>query len=172
MTKDVSQLPYRPCVGIVLFNRDGLVWVGHRIPKWEKDGAENLWQMPQGGIDEGEDPREAALRELEEETGSRNAEFIAECPDWLTYDLPPEAIGLGLKGKYRGQKQKWFAMRFVGQDNEFDITTPIGGKAEFDAWEWIPLSEAAERIVAFKRPVYEQVVRAFADIGPQTGSGR
>lgn len=165
MTNDYSALPYRPCVGIALFNAQGLVWVGHRIPKWEKDSAVNLWQMPQGGIDEGEVPREAALRELEEETGTRNAEIIAECPDWLTYDLPEEALGIGLKGKYRGQKQRWFAMRFLGDDSEIDIDTPIGGKAEFDAWEWVMLDEAVQRIVAFKRPIYEQVARAFRDIG-------
>lgn len=164
MKEDFSALPYRPCVGIALFNAAGLVWVGHRIPKWERDGAANLWQMPQGGIDEGESPREAALRELEEETGTRNAEIIAECPRWLTYDLPQEALGIGLKGKYRGQKQRWFAARFLGEDSEIDISTPVGGKAEFDAWEWIPLEETVHRIVAFKRPIYEEVARAFADI--------
>lgn len=164
MPKDLSQLPYRPCVGIALFNAQGLVWVGHRIPKWEKDTATQLWQMPQGGIDEGESPRDAAFRELEEETGTRNAEVLAECPDWLTYDLPKEALGIGLKGKYRGQRQRWFAMRFLGKDSEIDIDTPIGGKAEFDKWEWVALDEAVRRIVAFKRPIYEQVARAFADI--------
>ncbi len=120
--------------------------------------------MPQGGIDEGEVPREAALRELEEETGTRNAEIIAECPDWLTYDLPEEALGIGLKGKYRGQKQRWFAMRFLGRDDDIDINTPVGGKAEFDAWEWVSLDEAVKRIVGFKRPIYEQVARVFSDI--------
>ena len=165
MQKDMSQLPYRPCVGIALFNAQGLVWVGHRIPKWEKDTATHLWQMPQGGIDEGENPREAAFRELEEETGTRNAEVIMECPDWLTYDLPKEALGIGLKGKYRGQRQRWFAMRFLGHDSEIDIATPVGGKAEFNDWEWVALDEAVRRIVAFKRPIYEQVARAFAGIG-------
>lgn len=164
MTKDYSKLPYRPCVGIALFNAEGLVWVGHRIPKWENDGVVNLWQMPQGGIDEGEEPREAALRELEEETGTRNADIIAECPEWLIYDLPEEALGIGLKGKYRGQKQRWFAMRFLGEDSEIDIDTPVGGKAEFDAWDWVTLDEAVERIVGFKRPIYEQVARAFRDV--------
>lgn len=163
MQKDFSQLPYRSCVGIALFNAAGLVWVGHRIPKWEKDSATSLWQMPQGGIDEGESPRDAAFRELEEETGARNAEIIGECPDWLTYDLPEEALGIGLKGKYRGQKQRWFAMRFLGEDSDFDINTPIGGKAEFDAWEWVSLEEAVERIVAFKQPIYRQVAEAFRE---------
>jgi putative (di)nucleoside polyphosphate hydrolase len=164
MPKDYSSLPYRPCVGIAMFNAKGLVWVGHRIPKWEKDGAVSLWQMPQGGIDEGERPEEAAFRELEEETGTRNAEIIAECSRWLTYDLPEEALGIGLKGKYRGQKQRWFAVRFLGDDSEIDIAPPIAGKPEYDAWEWIPLEEAVRRIVAFKRPIYEEVAREFRDV--------
>lgn len=163
MQKDHSKLPYRPCVGIALFNHAGLVWVGHRIPKWEKDGATGLWQMPQGGIDDGESPREAAFRELEEETGARSAEIIGECPDWLSYDLPEEALGIGLKGKFRGQKQRWFAMRFTGQDSEFDISAPEGEKPEFDAWEWVSLDQAVERIVAFKRPIYRQVADVFSE---------
>lgn len=164
MLKTHSQLPYRPCVGIALFNAQGLVWVGHRIPKWEKDSNLNLWQMPQGGIDEGESPKQAALRELEEETGTRNAEILAECPEWLAYDLPIEALGIGLKGKYRGQKQRWFAMRFLGDDSEINIDTPFGGKPEFDDWEWVELEEAVRRIVAFKRPIYEEVARVFAGV--------
>lgn len=164
MQKDYSQLPYRPCVGIALFNPKGLVWVGHRIPKWEKDSNVNLWQMPQGGIDQGESPEQAALRELEEETGTCNARILCECPDWLTYDLPQEALGIGLKGKYRGQRQRWFAMQFLGSDAEINIDTPFGGKAEFDAWEWVSLDEAVARIVAFKRPIYEEVARVFAEV--------
>lgn len=164
MPKDPSKLPYRPCVGIVLLNAQGLVWVGRRIPKWEGDASPSLWQMPQGGIDEGESPRQAALRELEEETGTVRAEIIAECPRWLTYDLPAEALGLGLKGKFRGQKQKWFAMRFEGQDSDFNINAPLGAKAEFDAWEWISLKEACERIVAFKRPIYDEVLKEFGEL--------
>lgn len=161
MPKDLTKLPYRPCVGIVLLNADGLVWVGHRIPKWEGDASPSLWQMPQGGIDEGESPRHAALRELAEETGTDRARIIAECPRWLTYDLPGEALGLGLKGKYRGQSQKWFAMRFLGNDSDFNIDAPRGEIAEFDAWEWVTLSQACERIVAFKRPIYDQLLEEF-----------
>ncbi|MCK5496569.1 MAG: RNA pyrophosphohydrolase, partial [Hyphomicrobiaceae bacterium] len=101
MHKDFSKLPYRPCVGIILLNEQGLVWVGRRIPKWEGDVSPSLWQMPQGGIDEGESPREAAIRELHEETGTTHAEVIAESSCWLSYDLPKDALGIGLKGKYR-----------------------------------------------------------------------
>lgn len=161
MPKDPSRLPYRPCVGIVLLNKKGLVWVGRRIAKWEGDASPSLWQMPQGGIDKGENPAEAALRELEEETGTARAEIIAEHPRWLTYDLPAEALGLGLKGKYRGQKQKWFAMRFLGKKKNFNIDAPHGGKAEFDAWEWVTLKQACERIVDFKRPIYEELLKEF-----------
>lgn len=164
MPKDFSNLPYRPCVGIVLFNAQGLVWTGRRIAKWESDASASLWQMPQGGIDEGESPEQAAMRELEEETGSAQAEIISQCPRWLTYDLPEKALGIGLKGKYRGQKQKWFAMRFLGSDEDFDIDTPFGGKAEFDAWEWATLEQTAERIVDFKRPIYEELVKEFAGL--------
>ncbi len=161
MPKDLTKLPYRPCVGIMLLNADGLVWVGRRIPKWEGDASPSLWQMPQGGIDEGESPRYAALRELEEETGTDQARIIAECPRWLTYDLPVEALGIGLKGKFRGQTQKWFALRFSGDDSDFNIDAPLGERAEFDAWEWVTLNQARERIVAFKRPVYDELLEEF-----------
>ena len=161
MPTDPSKLPYRPCVGIALLNADGLVWVGRRIPKWEGDASPSLWQMPQGGIDEGESPREAALRELKEETGSGDAEVIAECPRWLTYDMPKEVLGLGLKGKYRGQRQRWFAMRYLGDDGDFNIDAPHGGKAEFDAWEWVTLRQACERIISFKRPIYDALLEEF-----------
>ena len=108
-------LPYRPCVGIMLIDRRGLVWVGRRRPKWAGDGSAHIWQMPQGGISAGEGARTAALRELEEETGVRSVELLAEAPGWFTYDLPEELLGIALKGRYRGQRQKWFAMRFVGE---------------------------------------------------------
>jgi len=161
MPKDFSKLPYRPCVGIMLLNDHGLVWVGRRIAKWEGDGAKSLWQMPQGGIDEGESPEQAALRELAEETGATSVEVIAQCPRWLSYDLPKQALGIGLKGKYRGQTQMWFAMRFLGRDMEFNIAAPGGKKAEFDAWKWITLKQAGERIIAFKRPVYDALAKEF-----------
>ena len=164
MPKDFSKLPYRPCVGIVLLNTQGLVWVGRRIPKWEGDASPSLWQMPQGGIDEGESPREAAIRELEEETGTTKAEVIAESTRWLSYDLPKDALGIGLKGKYRGQTQKWFAMRFLGIDDDIKIDAPTGAKAEFDDWKWVTLAETAKSIVEFKRPIYEELVKEFAGI--------
>jgi putative (di)nucleoside polyphosphate hydrolase len=164
MHKDFSKLPYRPCVGIVLLNAQGLVWVGRRIPKWEGDVSPSLWQMPQGGIDEGESPREAAIRELHEETGTTHAEVIAESSCWLSYDLPKDALGIGLKGKYRGQTQKWFAMRFLGSDDEFNIEAPTGTKAEFDDWKWVTLKETAKNIVEFKRPIYEALVKEFAGL--------
>jgi putative (di)nucleoside polyphosphate hydrolase len=164
MSKDFSKLPYRPCVGIVLLNAQGLVWVGRRIAKWEGDASPTLWQMPQGGIDEGESPEQAAMRELEEETGTAQAEIIAECRQWLSYDLPKEALGIGLKGKFRGQSQKWFAMRFLGSDEDINIDASMGAKAEFDAWKWVTLEETAKHIVDFKRPVYEELVREFAGL--------
>jgi putative (di)nucleoside polyphosphate hydrolase len=158
---DLSKLSYRPCVGIMLLNRDGLVWVGHRISKWDKDASANMWQMPQGGIDEGESPRVAALRELEEEVGTASATIIAETDDWLTYDLPAEALGVALKGRYRGQKQKWFAMRFDGDDADIDIAPEAGAKPEFDRWKWVFIDELVDLVVPFKRGVYAQVVDAF-----------
>ncbi len=164
MPKDFSKLPYRPCVGIVLLNAQGLVWVGRRIPKWEGDASPSLWQMPQGGIDEGESPREAAIRELHEETGTTNAKVIAESSEWLNYDLPKDALGIGLKGKFRGQTQKWFAMRFLGRDEDFNIEAHTGAKAEFDDWKWVSLEETPKQIVAFKRPVYEALVKEFAGL--------
>ena len=163
MMVPASDLPYRPCVGVVLLNRKGLVWIGRRIPKWELDARDDarLWQMPQGGIDEGEDPEDAAFRELYEETGTRNATVLARTDSWLTYDLPSEALGLALKGLYRGQKQKWFAMRFEGADAEIDIAPETDEKPEFDAWRWEPIDNLPDLVVPFKRDVYEQVVRAF-----------
>lgn len=160
--QDFSRLPYRPCVGVVLVNSDGLVWIGRRVPKWAGDRSEHCWQMPQGGIDEGEDPEKAAFRELEEEIGTANAEIIAACPRWLTYDLPGEALGIALKGKYRGQTQKWFAMRFLGADEEIDISERNGHKAEFREWRWAPMREAVEAVVPFKRPVYRELAEEFA----------
>lgn len=164
MTIDPSRLPYRDCVGVVLLNSAGLVWLGKRIPKWEGDASQLWWQMPQGGIDAGETPEEAAFRELREETGTANAELIARCPDWLYYDLPPEALGIALKGKYRGQRQKWFALRYLGSDSDFDISEQPGHEAEFSDWRWAPMAEAVELVVGFKRPVYTQVAEVFADI--------
>ena len=157
-------LPYRPCVGIMVLNRQGLVWAGHRIPigNSEYDGSPQLWQMPQGGIDRGEDPLPAAHRELYEETGMRSVSLLAEAPNWINYDLPPHMMGVGLKGKFRGQTQRWFAFRFEGDDSEIAINPPPGGhEPEFDHWAWKPMHELPELIVPFKRKVYEEVVAAF-----------
>jgi putative (di)nucleoside polyphosphate hydrolase len=155
-------LPYRMGVGIMLLNVDGRVWTGRRRPKWSENRASHIWQMPQGGIAKGESPREAALRELREETAIKSAVFLAEHPRWLTYDLPTELIGIALKGKYRGQCQRWFAMKFMGDDSEIDIGSRRGVKAEFDRWAWRRPDELAELVVPFKRKVYEAVISDFA----------
>ncbi len=153
-------LPYRPCVGVVLINPERKVWIGRRRERFEK--RPQSWQMPQGGIDSGEDPAEAALRELAEETGTGKAEIIGRTADWLTYDLPPERVGVALKGKYRGQKQIWFAMRFLGHDTDFNILEPPGGhKPEFDDWRWADADEVVDLIVGFKQPVYKAVFEQF-----------
>ncbi|MGE3229660.1 MAG: RNA pyrophosphohydrolase [Hyphomicrobium sp.] len=154
-------LPYRSGVGIMLINRDGRVFTGRRLPKWVGDKSAYVWQMPQGGLLPGEAPIEAAFRELEEETGVTSADIVGEIPEWLTYELPEPLLGVALKGKYRGQRQRWFAMRFWGDDSEIDIR-PRNGKAEFDRWRWREMSELPEHIVSFKRPVYQTVVDRFA----------
>ncbi len=162
----IAALPYRPCVGVALFNRAGRVWVGRRNddPK-DAEGLGQWWQMPQGGIDPGEEPLPAARRELYEETSVRSAAPIAEVPGWVTYDLPPHLLGRAWGGRFRGQRQKWFAFRFEGADDEIDILHPAGGhKAEFLDWRWENLERLPELIVPFKRAVYEDVVRAFSAI--------
>jgi putative (di)nucleoside polyphosphate hydrolase len=148
----------------MLLNRDGQVWVGRRSPKWIGDKSAYIWQMPQGGIAPGEHPREAALRELEEETSVHSVEVLAEAADWLSYELPEQLVGVALKGRYRGQRQKWFAMRFLGQDSEIDISGSDGHKAEFDAWRWADIDELVDLAVVFKRPIYQVVVREFAHL--------
>jgi putative (di)nucleoside polyphosphate hydrolase len=153
-------LPYRLCVGALLFNKDGLVLVARRADLPNAEGAAGGWQLPQGGIDAGEDPRIAIFRELEEEIGTARAEIIAEHPDWLTYDLPPGLLGKALGGKYRGQKQRWFALRFLGEDS--DIRLDLDPHPEFDAWRWAKLAELPGLAVAFKREIYEVLARDFA----------
>ena len=159
---------YRPCVGIMLINRQGLVWIGRRFEKQNDDGVGKWWQMPQGGIDAGEDPRTAALRELEEETNITKVEIIGESPNWYNYDLPEPLIGKSWKGKYRGQTQKWFAMRFSGQDAEIDLQPKHpekGLKQEFDQWRWAPMDDMLDLIIPFKRTVYVEVIRDFRHLG-------
>lgn len=149
-------LPYRPCVGVMLVNPDGHVFVGKRL-----DNPADFWQMPQGGIDAGEEPQTAALRELYEETGvpADMVEVIGESTEWLTYDLPTELIGKIWKGKYRGQRQKWFLMRFTGADSAVKIDTE---HAEFSDWRWSKREDVVAKIVPFKQAVYEQVVAEFS----------
>jgi putative (di)nucleoside polyphosphate hydrolase len=156
----MADLPYRDNVGAVLFNRDGLVLVARRADLPNAEGAAGGWQLPQGGLDPGEDPRAAVLRELAEEIGTDKAEILAEHDTWLTYDLPPELIGKALGGRYRGQRQRWFALRFLGEDS--DIRLDADPHPEFDAWRWVPLEELPRLAVHFKRAIYEELVRAFA----------
>jgi putative (di)nucleoside polyphosphate hydrolase len=159
----IEDLPYRPCVGTAVFNRDGLVFIGRRVSGPEFGNGTYAWQMPQGGIDPGEDPWPAALRELYEETNIRSVERLGEIAEWLKYDLPPEFIPKAWGGKYRGQTQKWYALRFTGDDSEIDIAHPAGGhEPEFVEWRWEPLQNLPNLIIPFKRPVYERVVKEFA----------
>ncbi|MBX9635143.1 MAG: RNA pyrophosphohydrolase [Magnetospirillum sp.] len=155
MTKPVPYLerPFRPGVGIVLFNAQGLVFTARRI-----DTKEPAWQFPQGGIDEGEDPHSAALRELEEETGTNKAESMAESRSWISYDLPPDMANRCWKGRFRGQKQKWFAFKFLGTDADINIHTE---HPEFSEWRWMKLADVSSVIVPFKRPLYDQVIAEF-----------
>jgi len=154
---EIEKLPYRPCVGIMLVNPAGRVFVGQRI-----DANVDAWQMPQGGIDDKETTRDAALRELWEETGvtSDLVAVEAETKDWVTYDLPQDLVGKIWKGRFRGQKQRWFLMRFLGSDDQINIATE---HPEFNEWTWLDPGELVEKIVPFKREVYEQVVAEFAD---------
>jgi len=156
----MSTLPYRPNVGAVLFNRDGRVFVARRADLPNAEGPAGGWQLPQGGIDPDEDPRAAVLRELAEEIGTDRAEIIGEHPEWLTYDLPPELVGVALRGRYRGQTQRWFALRFTGEDR--DIRLDIDPHPEFDAWRWTELAELPTLAVGFKRAIYEVLARDFA----------
>jgi putative (di)nucleoside polyphosphate hydrolase len=155
----VTELPYRPCVGAVLFNRAGQVFVARRADLPNAEGPAGGWQLPQGGIDAGENPRSAVLRELAEEIGTDHAEIIGEHPDWLTYDLPPHLLGVALQGRYRGQRQRWFALRFTGADS--DIRLDLDPHPEFDAWRWAELSELSALAVSFKRRIYQVLAASF-----------
>ena len=161
-----EDLPYRTCVGMMLINRDGLVWIGRRASALEHVDETHVWQMPQGGVDPGEDTWQAAKRELYEETSIRSVEKLGEIADWLTYDIPRTVAGRAWKGRYRGQRQKWFAMRFKGKDGEINVQRPGGGrhKAEFVAWRWEPMQNLPRLIIPFKRPVYERVVKEFSSL--------
>lgn len=155
--EEIEKLPYRPCVGVMLMNRDGEVFVGQR-----RDRDQDAWQMPQGGVDPGEDPQQAALRELWEETGvsEDKVEIVARSKQALPYDLPHELVPNIWKGRYRGQKQTWFLLRFNGEDGDIDIET---AHPEFSEWRWLPAEKLVESIVPFKRVVYEAVVREFEE---------
>jgi putative (di)nucleoside polyphosphate hydrolase len=161
-----DDLPYRPCAGAMILNAEGLVFVGRRRGGPENADRNHEWQMPQGGIDAGEDPFEAAVREVFEETSIRSVTLLAEAPEWFSYDIPDEIAGKGWTKKYRGQTQKWFAFRFTGPDSEIDIEAPGGGehKPEFEAWRWERMERLPELIVPFKRPVYERVVGTFRQL--------
>ncbi|MBF0095270.1 MAG: RNA pyrophosphohydrolase [Alphaproteobacteria bacterium] len=151
----MGSLPYRHGVGVLLVNRDGLVFVGRRI-----DTPEPAWQLPQGGIDDGETPEEAAVRELREETGVTRAAIVAGTEEWLTYDLPPALVGKVWGGRYRGQRQKWFVMRFDGTDADVRIDGP---HPEFSAWKWAEVDRLPGLVVPFKRDLYLRIVAALRD---------
>ena len=156
-------LPYRNNVGALLFNAAGQVLVARRADMPNAEGAAGGWQLPQGGMDADEDPAMAVLRELREEIGTAKAKILAEHPRWLTYDLPTDLIGKALGGKYRGQRQKWFALRFLGQDA--DIRLDLDPDPEFDAWRWAALAELPALAVDFKLAIYQDLVREFARFG-------
>ena len=158
-----EDLPYRPCAGLMVLNRDGMAFIGRRLDGPEHVDATHVWQMPQGGIDPGEEPYPAALRELHEETNIRSVERLGEIAEWLTYDIPHEIVGQAWKGKYRGQMQKWYALRFVGSDSEIDIAHPAGGhEPEFAEWRWEPIQNLPNLVVPFKKSTYERVVKEFS----------
>ena len=159
-------LPYRRCVGGALFSERGLVWVGRRILRRGQQ-IRNYWQMPQGGIDDDEDPSDAVIREIREETGASQVEIIGEIDEWLSYDLPLDLLGKVWGGRYRGQSQKWFALRFQGLDADFHLSRHE--KPEFDAWKWTELGSLPNLIVPFKKKIYQRVVDEFEKIRRNLG---
>ena len=159
-----DNLPYRPCVGMMLFNKKGRVFIGRRTDGPEHVDETHVWQMPQGGVDPKEDPWPAALRELYEETNITSVEKLAESKEWYSYDIPREIVGKAWKGKYRGQTQKWYALRFTGKESEIDVLNPAGGhEPEFVEWRWEKIDRLPALVVPFKRGVYEQVVKEFGE---------
>ena len=162
MSKEKKHLPLRPCVGLMILNHENKVWTGRRIAVPSMKSTNQLWQMPQGGIDKGEQPFEAALREMEEEIGTNKASLLAEHPTWLDYRFSAALSKNAFKGKYGGQTQKWFALRYEGQDKDIDISGGADHKAEFDAWKWQDMTALPELVVPFKRDVYEAVVQEFS----------
>lgn len=167
-----EHMPYRDCVGVAVFNARGEVLIGRRKPQDDPEASAALgsaWQLPQGGIDPGEAPLASARRELFEETSIRSVRLLAEVPEWICYDLPDEVLGIALRGKYRGQRQRWFAFAFTGEDSEIDVLAPGGGRhpAEFDSWRWEALERLPELIVPFKRPAYLRLVAEFAGLPAQ-----
>ena len=168
-----EDLPYRPCAGLCVINRKGLVFVGRRTDGPEHVDRTHVWQMPQGGIDDGEKPYPAALRELYEETSIKSVEKLGEVRGWLVYDIPKKIGSKAWKGKYRGQTQKWYALRFTGKDSEIDVENPGGGHdPEFVEWRWVPMADLPDLVVPFKRKTYERVVKAFSRFANSTGSPR
>ncbi|WP_338331570.1 RNA pyrophosphohydrolase [Acetobacter sp. LMG 32666] len=164
MPVDPNTLPYRPNVGALIFNAEGRVLIARRTDMPGAGGplSQGTWQCPQGGIDEGEDPRTAVLREVGEELGTTQVSILAEHPAWIQYDLPAALIGHALGGRYRGQTQKWFALRFTGTEADIHLNSHL--PAEFDAWMWIDLQTLPDCAVGFKKPVYEQIVPVFAHL--------
>jgi putative (di)nucleoside polyphosphate hydrolase len=162
----IDELPYRPCVGLMILDPMGRIFAGQRI-----SGMPDAWQMPQGGIDEGETPRQAVLRELTEETGigESQVEILRQCPEWLAYELPRHLVTKLWNGRYRGQKQLWFAIRFHGSDRDVNIDT---AEPEFRTWSWMAQDELVNRIVPFKRDTYARVFAEFADLLRSPGSTR
>lgn len=171
-----KEMPYRDCVGVTVFNPRGKVFIGRRKPEGDPEDSSEFgspWQMPQGGMDKGEAPIDTAYRELFEETSIKSVRLLAEAPDWIYYDLPDEALGIALKGKYRGQRQRWFAFAFTGEEGEIDVHNPGGGRhpAEFDRWRWEELAKLPDLIVPFKRDAYLKIVAAFADLPDKVRNG-
>lgn len=170
MKVDPARLPYRPCVGLMVLNRRGDVWVGRRTGAPIQGVARGWWQMPQGGIDDGETPEVAALRELREETGMCSGSIVGESRDWHAYDLPPDLMGRVWGGRFRGQRQKWFAIRFTGEDTEIDIA-PVDHDPEFEDWRWAPYDDVLSLIVPFKRDVYATILAEFRPLAIKIAKG-